>query len=221
MITRRATVFAIFLAVVSSSPVLRGADDDDAKRKSLEFFESRVRPVLVEHCQKCHGPDKQWAGLRLDDRASLMNGGESGPAVSLDDVGNSLLLKAVRHDSDASPMPPEGKLTPAQIADLETWIRDGLAFPEGVKVGGLPKPDPNHWSFQPPADPETPAVSDSTWIRTGVDAFILSELEKKGIRPAPEADRRTLIRRVTFDLTGLPPKPEDIAAFLADERPDA
>lgn len=221
MIARRAAAFAILLAVMSSSPALRGADDTDAKRKSLEFFESRVRPVLVEHCQKCHGPDKQWAGLRLDNRASLIDGGESGPAVTLDDVSQSLILKAVRHDPDASPMPPEGKLTPAQIADLETWIRDGLAFPEGVKVGGLPKPDPNHWSFQPPADPEIPAVRDSSWIRTGVDSFILSELEKKGISPSPEADRRTLIRRVTFDLTGLPPEPKDIDAFLADERPDA
>jgi hypothetical protein len=221
MIARRAATFAILLAVMSSSPGLRGADDNDAKRKSLEFFESRVRPVLVEHCEKCHGPDKQWAGLRLDNRASLIDGGESGPAVMLDDVSQSLILKAVRHDSDVSPMPPEGKLTPAQIADLETWIRDGLAFPEGVKVGGLPKPDPNHWSFQPPADPEVPAVRDTNWIRTGVDSFILAELEKKGINPAPEADRRTLIRRVTFDLTGLPPEPKDIEAFLADERPDA
>lgn len=221
MIARRAAAFATLLAVMSSSPALRGADDTDAKRKSLEFFESRVRPVLVEHCEKCHGPDKQWAGLRLDNRASLIDGGESGPAVTLDDVSQSLILKAVRHDADASPMPPEGKLTPAQIADLETWIRDGLAFPEGVKVGGLPKPDPNHWSFQPPADPEIPAVRDSSWIRTGVDSFILSELEKKGISPSPEADRRTLIRRVTFDLTGLPPEPKDIDAFLADERPDA
>ncbi|MBX3448075.1 MAG: PSD1 domain-containing protein [Planctomycetaceae bacterium] len=221
MIARCAAAFAIFLAVMSSSPGLRGADDNDAKRKSLEFFESRVRPVLVEHCQKCHGPDKQWAGLRLDNRASLIDGGESGPAVTLDDVSQSLILKAVRHDPDASPMPPEGKLTPAQIADLETWIRDGLAFPEGAKVGGLPKPDPNHWSFQPPTDPEVPSVRDTAWVRTGVDAFILSELEKKGIVPAPEADRRTLIRRVTFDLTGLPPEPKDIEAFLADERPDA
>ncbi|MDX1966218.1 MAG: PSD1 and planctomycete cytochrome C domain-containing protein [Planctomycetaceae bacterium] len=185
------------------------------------FFENRIRPVLVEHCQKCHGPEKQWSSLRLDSQEALLKGGDTGPAVVPGKPEESLLIKAVRQIDGEISMPPKSKLSEAQISDLVEWVRQGATYPSTPSVVKSPLRDPNHWAFQPPAAQALPAVRDSAWVQTGLDAFILFKLEAQGLTPAPAADKSTLIRRVTFDLTGLPPTPEEVAAFLADDSAEA
>ncbi len=188
--------------------------------EQLQFFETNVRPVLVEHCQKCHGSKKQWAGLRLDSREALLRGGDSGAAIVPGIPGESLLIRAVRHDDEKLKMPEDGKLTDRQIADLVRWVEIGAPFPEIQKTSARLR-DPNHWAFQPPKNPSIPAVKNLDWAESSVDRFVLASLEAAGLSPAARADKRTLIRRVTFDLTGLPPTPAEIEAFLSDDRPDA
>ena len=188
--------------------------------EDLAFFETSVRPVLVEHCGKCHGATKQWASLRLDSREAFLKGGDSGPAIVPGKPDESLLIQAVRQTDENLKMPPEGALTERQIADLVRWIERGAAFPATPATASRSR-DPNHWAFQPRAQVTPPAVQQANQVRNGVDQFILLKLEAEGLALAPEADRATLLRRVTFDLTGLPPTPGEIAAFLADERPDA
>jgi mono/diheme cytochrome c family protein/cytochrome c553 len=189
--------------------------------EELRFFESAVRPVLVEHCQKCHGPAKQWNGLRLDSRAALLRGGQSGPAVVPGKPDESRLIRAIRHTDDEFQMPPEDKLTERQIADLARWVTMGVPFPAAAESAGQRHRDPNHWSFQPPASPTLPDVKATSRPQSPIDQFILARLEAEKLGPALPADQRTLIRRMTFDLHGLPPMPEEIDAFLADDRPDA
>lgn len=189
--------------------------------QQLQFFENRIRPVLVEHCQKCHGPEKQWSSLRLDSQEALLKGGDTGPAVVPGKPDESLLIKAVRQIDGEISMPPKSKLSEAQIADLVEWVRQGALFPTSPKLAQSTLRDPNHWAFHPPVDHPLPAVRNSEWVQTGLDAFILAKLEEQGLTPAAPADKSTLIRRVTFDLTGLPPTPEEVAAFLADDSAEA
>lgn len=190
------------------------------------FFESRVRPVLVEHCHKCHGAAKQQASLRLDSAAALAKGGDTGPVVVAGQPDKSPLIQAVRYGGEAR-MPPKGKLPAAVIADLEKWVRDGARWPAGDKaVAASGPPDPlearkTHWAFRPVANPPLPKVKKTGWVRDPLDAFVLARIEATGLNPAPEADKVTYIRRVTYDLTGLPPTPEEIDAFAADTRPGA
>jgi len=193
------------------------ADPAEPSPEDLQFFETRIRPVLVENCQKCHGPTKQWAGLRLDSRAAQLTGGDTGPAIVPGKPEESLLIKAVKQEDEAFKMPPEGRLTERQIADLEQWIAKGAVFPKSDPAAASRSRDPNHWAFQPRAEVQPPAVQHADWVQTPVDQFILQRLEAAGLTPAPEADRATLLRRVTFDLTGLPPTPAELADFLADE----
>ena len=188
--------------------------------EQLRFFETNVRPVLVEHCQKCHGDKKQWGGLRLDSREALMRGGDSGAAIVPGKAKESLLIRAVRHEDEDLKMPKEGKLTERQIADLVRWVEMGAPFPSAQKSGVRTR-DPNHWAFQPPVDVAVPAVKDEAWPQSVMDRFILAKIEAAGLSPAKRANKRTLIRRVTFDLTGLPPTPAEIDAYLADESHDA
>ena len=188
--------------------------------EQLRFFETNVRPVLVEHCQKCHGDKKQWGGLRLDSREALMRGGDTGASIVPGKPKESLLIRAVRHEDEELKMPKEGKLTERQIADLVRWVEMGAPFPQAQKSGVRTR-DPNHWAFQPPADVAVPAVKNETWPQSVIDRFILAKIEASGLTPAKRADKRTLIRRVTFDLTGLPPTPAEIDAYLADESNDA
>ena len=188
--------------------------------EQLRFFETNVRPVLVENCQKCHGDKKQWGGLRLDSREALMRGGDSGAVIVPGKPKESLLIRAVRHEDEDLKMPKEGKLTERQIADLVRWVEMGAPFPQAPKSGVRTR-DPNHWAFQPPADVAVPAVKDEAWPQSVMDRFILAKIEAAGLSPAARADKRTLIRRVTFDLTGLPPTPAEIDAYLADESHDA
>ena len=186
----------------------------------LQSFERTVRPILAEHCLKCHGPEKQWAGLRLDSRDAILKGGETGPAAIPGEAARSLLIRAVRHDDGVAQMPEDGQLSDEQIRSLTTWVDDGLPFPETDPSKPQTR-DRNHWSFQSVADVVPPEVIRSDWVRTDVDRFILNAMEDAGLAPAATADRRALIRRVTFDLTGLPPTPEEVSAFLADVREDA
>ena len=188
--------------------------------ESVQFFESRVRPVLIEHCQTCHGEKKQWAGLRLDSRESLLKGGDSGPAIVVAQPDDSLLIRAVRHEDANLKMPEKGKLTDAQIADLVRWVEIGAPFPD-APANSSRKRDPNHWSYQPPVNPAVPVVESNGWSHSAIDQFLLAEIVSDGMAPAETADKRTLIRRVTFDLIGLPATPEEVTDFLSDERPDA
>ena len=186
--------------------------------EQVRFFETSVRPMLAEQCLKCHGSKKQWAGLRLDSRVAILRGGDSGAAVVPGKPGESLLIRAVRHEDENLKMPEDGKLSDRQIADLVRWVEMGVPFPEASQTGTRTR-DPNHWAFQPPTDQPIPAVRAS--VASPIDAFILAKLQEHNLTLTPPADKRTLIRRLTFDLTGLPPTPSEIEAFLADERADA
>jgi len=190
-----------------------------------EFFESRIRPVLVENCLSCHGPKKQQAGLRLDSRAALLKGSDNGAVVVLGNPDNSLLIKAVRHQGELH-MPPRGKLSDKASADLADWIKLGLPWPESSAKLAIKSPDDGeaarkHWAFQPVRQPAIPTVKNQEWIKTPIDAFILARLESKSLAPNPRADRRTLLRRLKFDLLGLPATWDEVTAFEADASPDA
>jgi hypothetical protein len=186
----------------------------------LQSFERTVRPILAEHCLKCHGPAKQWAGLRLDSRDAILKGGETGPAAIPGEAAQSLLIRAVRHDDDVVQMPEDGRLSDVQIQALSSWVDDGLPFPQ-TDASKQRTRDRNHWSFQPVAKVVPPPVNHSKWAQTNIDRFILKAMEDAALIPAETADRRTLIRRVTFDLTGLPPTPEEVSDFLVDTSEDA
>jgi hypothetical protein len=192
--------------------------------ESPDFFESRIRPVLAEHCWKCHGDQKQFAGLRLDSREGVLNGGDSGPAVEPGDPGASLLIEAIRQSGDILKMPPKEKLRDEDVAALSEWVKMGAPWPD---VAPAPSPtrasaaDAAHWAFQPVRKPAPPATSRPGWAANPIDAFILAKLDAAGLAPSPEAERRTLLRRVTFDLTGLPPTEQELRTFLADESPTA
>jgi hypothetical protein len=193
--------------------------------EAITFFETEVRPLLVEKCQKCHGPRKQESGLRLDSRQALLKGGERGPAVVPGKAEQSILIAAVRQSGDLK-MPPGSRLSDEQIAVLNRWVADGAAWPDEksatvTRSGPIVLRERRHWAFQPITDPPVPAVHNSAWPLTDLDRFILARLEAQGLKPVQSADKRTLIRRVTFDLTGLPPTPEEIHAFLDDNAPGA
>ncbi|MHC5540320.1 DUF1549 domain-containing protein, partial [Singulisphaera rosea] len=191
--------------------------------KDAEFFESKVRPVLVESCVKCHGSTRQGSGLRLDSREAMMEGGESGPALVPGDPDKSLLVRAIRYSHDDVKMPPKAKLPDLAIGTLETWVKHGAPWPEGKTLSpeDRVKASESHWAFRPVREVTPPSVSDPRWGSSPIDDFILSALEQKGMVPQPRTDKRTLIRRATFDLTGLPPTIEEIEAFEDDHRSDA
>jgi hypothetical protein len=212
--------------------------------EGLRFFESKIRPLLAERCYKCHGPAKQESGLRLDTRAGILEGGNAGPAVVPGKPTDSLLLTAVSYDDADLKMPPDRKLAAGQIADLKRWVAMGAPHPDASdrravggtsgRAGGVSplisrdakdakvlQAARGFWAFQPPRDPPPPAVRDASWPSGPLDRFVLAALEARGLKPAPRADKRTLIRRVTFDLIGLPPTPEETGAFLRDASPRA
>src|SRR5262249_37594048 len=190
-----------------------------AEPSNLEFVEKRVRPVFIQYCHECHGPAKQTSGLRLDTATGLKKGGDNGPVIVPRKPDDSLLIQAVRRNGDLK-MPPKSPLPPQAVADLTEWVRRGAPWPGATQA---PPDDARrrHWAFQPVADPLPPAVKGAAWPRNSVDRFVLARLESSGLSPSEPADKRTLIRRVTFDLIGLPPTPEEIDAFLSDESPNA
>jgi hypothetical protein len=177
-----------------------------------EFFETRIRPVLVEHCYSCHGPKKQQAGLRLDGREAITKGADGEPVIVPGHPEKSSLVLAVRQQGDIK-MPPKGRLSDRAIEDLTTWIKEGAYWPEDRIVTSAVKADEKHWAFQPIRKPALPAVKNASWPATPLDAFILAKLEEKGLKPNPSAEPRTLIRRLYFDLIGLPPTAAEVDEF--------
>jgi hypothetical protein len=220
---RRFLVPAFWLLLPAAS--LPGAEPTP---EQIEFFEKRIRPVLAKSCYSCHSAALQapMGGLRVDTREWLQRGGGRGPAIKPGDPEGSLLSQAISY-RDALKMPPSGKLSDDQIADFATWIRMGAPDP---RVDTSPKAAAGRinfvearklWSLRPVEDPAVPSVNRKNWVRSPVDAFILSKLEAAGLEPAPPADKETLIRRLTFDLIGLPPTPDEVENFVRDQSPDA
>ncbi len=205
-----------------------GSESYQLTSDELTFFENRVRPVLIKHCYECHSAESQdlQGDLLLDSRPTMRRGGTGGPVLVPGDPEQSLLIEAVRYQNGDMQMPPDGKLSEAEIADLEQWVRMGAPDPRSDATKFVRKKIDvaqarEFWSLRPIADAPVPAVRDTTWPRDEIDRFLLAKLEERDLRPVADADRRTLIRRATFDLTGLPPTPEEVAAFLADESPQA
>jgi hypothetical protein len=188
---------------------------------SEEHFEKHIRPLLLEHCIKCHGPEKQKGGLRLDSAAGWKVGGDSGPAIVPGDVAASRLMKAVAYTDRDLKMPPDGKLPAEAVSALEQWITLGAHDPRkgDVLKGGAKVIDPRqHWAFQLPKDLPPPAVKDGAWVKNPIDHFILAKLEAAKLSPAPAADPAILARRLSYDLTGLPGRGADLTALIDSPR---
>jgi hypothetical protein len=197
--------------------------------QAVEFFETRIRPLLVKNCFACH-TNARSGGLQLDSRESILKGGNSGPAVVPGDPDHSLLVQAVRHTQARLKMPPPGKLPETDIADLAAWVKAGAIWGETAPpIAGTAKSgeyiitprQKAFWAFQPVHKPAVPPVTDTTWPKNAIDRFILAKLEQNGLRPVAPADKRILLRRATLDLTGLPPTSQELDEFLSDSSPDA
>jgi hypothetical protein len=183
-------------------------------------FGRDIRPILVRSCLKCHGPEKPRGGLRLDTREAALEGSDSGPVLKPGDAVNSRLLHVVAGLDPDTKMPPRGKpLTAAEVGRLRAWIDQGAKWPADAALKVAPRT--RHWAFLPVRRPPVPRVSQAAWPRNAIDGFILARLEKEKIRPSPEADKVTLIRRLSLDLLGLPPTPREVEAFVRDGRPGA
>jgi mono/diheme cytochrome c family protein len=184
-------------------------------------FSREIQPILAERCYSCHGPEKHKGGLRLDRKADAFAGGDSGKAILPGRSAQSLIISNVVGLIPDSVMPPKGeRLSAEQIVKLRAWIDQGADWPEEIAEGNA-KSKSNHWAFKVPQRPRLPEVRNRRWIRNPIDGFVLSRLEKLGIAPAPEAAKVTLIRRLSFDLLGLPPDLDEVQRFVADTRPDA
>ncbi len=196
-----------------------------APAADLTHFEQRIRPLLIANCIDCHGPDKQKGGLRLDSRAAWQTGGDSGPAITPGKLDASHLFRAISYTDRDLKMPPKRKLKDSEIADLKLWIESGAPDPrdEVASTGSQHKQtraDASFWSFQAPKDTPPPAVKNAAWPTHDIDRFILAKLEANQLTPAPDADAATLLRRITFDLTGLPPNPTDQTDQTYEKRVD-
>ena len=211
--------------VAAVSPMLHAAPSYGSDAKGVEFFERQIRPLLANKCYQCHSRQskKTKGGLLLDSPEGLLKGGDSGELFVTGDPDKSLLIKAVRYKDEDLRMPPDGeKLTDAQVADLEAWVKMGAPLPGAdLQEGKIKASARTHWAFQPVQQPTVPNVKNQSWVQSPVDAFILAKLEPTEMQPAQPANKRTLIRRATYDLIGLPPSPEEVAAFVADESSNA
>ena len=213
----QALVIAIAICLISELTTCSAQSDED-------FFESNVRPLLVKHCQECHGEKKQEGGLRLDSRDGWFRGGERGQAIHPGQPEDSLLIQAVKYEDSDLEMPPSNQLTEQEVAVLEAWVKRGATDPrtEAATTTAMSLEEAkNFWAFQPLKKPISPYDANSPQPQNPIDAFVLAQLKKKNLSPVPAADRRTLIRRATFDLTGLPPTPSEIDAFVNDESENA
>jgi hypothetical protein len=226
--TRIARLVAVLCLVSAAAPVRA----EEPSKEDVEFFEKHIRPLLVEHCYECHSAKAKdvGGGLLLDHKKGWEEGGDLGPAIEPGEPDESLLIRAVRYAECDLQMPPSGKLPDEAIERLEEWVRRGAPDPRSEDPAEKPKEKSaawdlesarQHWAFKPPVDPPLPAVKDTAWPQSPIDFFILADLEKHGLHPAPPADKRTLLRRATFDLTGLPPTREEMNDFLADKSPEA
>ena len=205
------------VASVSLSPWARGADGL-LNQPKLEFAR-QVQPIFIEHCYACHGPDKQESGLRLDTRTNALKGGDSGSLFIAGRSKDSEIVRRVTATDVDERMPPvkanTRPLTREQVDLIARWIDEGAAWPEGQGQSSM------HWAFRPIARPEPPVVKHTAWTRGAIDRFVLARLEASGVVPSPEADRATLIKRLSYDLLGLPPRVEDIDTFVHDPSVDA
>ena len=214
----RLLAFLVTIVAFTARGVLV-ANAADFSADEIEFFERKVRPILSSKCFQCHGrEDEIKGGLALTNRESLLRGGDSGPAVTSGSPDQSLLIEAIRYQGDLQ-MPPSGPLAEDEVASLTKWVRDGVAWPDESPAVAADRA--SLWSLQPITDPAPPPVQDPGWATSQVDRFILARIEAAGLRPAKAASKTTLLRRVYFDLIGLPPAPDDVRAFLADTSPEA
>jgi hypothetical protein len=206
----------------TAAPHPQGAMSD------ADFFENNIRPILASNCYSCHG-DITSGGLKLDSREALLKGGERGPVLVPGDPDKSLIITAV-HQNTSLKMPKGGKLSAQEVADLTEWVKHGAVWPKSapgtvfsasVKTGVITDKQRAFWSFQPLKVVPVAEVKDAHWARTPIDRFALAKMEQAGLKPSAQADRRTLIRRATYDLTGLPPTPEEVEAFEKDKSPHA
>jgi hypothetical protein len=230
---RNVAIFVLtILSTLCASTLWARADD-------AQFFESKIRPILVDSCYKCHSAQskKLKANLLLDTKEGMLKGGDNGPAIVPGDPDKSLLIQAIRYKNEDLQMPPKTKLADAQIADVVAWVKMGAPDPrtKGTTATQAAAPasaptttsaydfaaERKKWAFRPPVDPKVPIVHDQTWSKSDLDRFILAKLEEKNLLPAKPADKRTLIRRATFDLIGLPPTPEEVEAFVSDDSANA
>ncbi len=204
-------VIGLGIAII---PAGMRADEPD------RLFREQVAPILEQRCLHCHGAETQKGGLSLASRKAMLGGGENGPAVVSGKPSESLLIEMV--SGNAPEMPQKDKpLSKEQVEGLRRWVEQGAHWPEGLALKDRRFDGQTWWAFRPLSRPPLPAMRDRSWPRTPIDAFVLARLEAEGLRPRPEADRRTLIRRLTFDLHGLPPTPEEIDRFVSDRAPDA
>lgn len=214
---------ALLLLFIASGGVFASGLQDE------EFFESKIRPVLIERCYDCHNEDSAESELRLDSLQGMRKGGNRGPAIIPGDAEASLLIRAIQHDGRLQ-MPPKEKLPATHIADLVTWIQRGAIWPNAKVVENttvaseefaISDEDKEFWAFVPPVRPPIPSTRDGDWASNEIDAFLLSRMESVPVRPASPAKKETLLRRATFDLTGLPPTPGEIKAYVDDDSSDA
>lgn len=219
-------LITVVAAITAATTCLQAiANEQPATSNQLEFFEREVRPLLVEHCYSCHSgtSEKLQAGLRVDSRAALLSGGDSGPAIVSGDADASLFIEAVRYESYE--MPPNGKLPDDAIETFERWVEMGAPWPAGdqpVQSDSAPEFDlakgkSEHWVWQPISAPNLPTVRSRDWPRAGLDQFVLDRLEAAGLEPAADADRSALVRRIYFDVIGLPPTRQELAEVMADQ----
>lgn len=213
----------VALLLTAATEASRPAEIDLAKLPPAEKreveFDKDIQPILAERCYSCHGPEKQKADLRWDVKASAFKSGDHGPIIVPGDSAKSRVIHLVAGLEPDTIMPPKGEpLTPRQIGLLRAWIDQGAKWPAGLDGRSDSR---NHWAFKPPQRSPLPQVKNQKWIRNPIDNFILARLEKEKLKPMPEADRVTLIRRVSLDLIGLPPTPKEVDEFLGDKRADA
>ena len=220
--------YSLRAAVATAAWAVVSLPAAELPRAQTDFFENKVRPIFAAHCYECHSPakGKVKGGLELDWKGGWEQGGDSGaPVIKPGDPEGSLLIKAVHYTDADLQMPPKNKkLSAEQIVTLESWVKMGAPDPRATKpITDLPTPisDKAHWAFQPLKNSAPPAVAATSWIKNDIDRFVLAKLEANGLKPNPVTDQRTLIRRVYYDLIGLPPTPAEVDAFLADNSPNA
>jgi len=188
--------------------------------EAVQFFEMKIRPLLQDSCVGCHNNQKPASALSLQSREAILVGGNHGIIVQPGNPEKSVLIQAVEYEG-ALKMPPAGKLKPDQIADLKTWVKLNLPWPDEKPSTASPPRKSDHWAFRAPVRPEPPKVNNLSWCRNPIDSFILARLEKEGLKPSHPAEKSTLIRRLSLDLVGLPPSPVEVEQFVGDMRPDA
>ena len=212
----RIWILLLFPGVLSTVVLLSGSAPSPSADRDVDFARD-IRPILEANCNQCHGADQSMNGLRLDTREAALKGGQSGPAILPGDGSSSLLYQKIIGDAPGSPMPLTGTLPRDQVEMIRSWLDQGAPWTEAIDGTGASTK--KHWAYVNPVRPSLPKVKDVSWVRNSIDRFVLERLEQEGLEPSPEASRETLIRRLTLDLIGLPPTPEEVDAFVEDERP--